>query len=230
MTYIPIANQTLSEQTVTAAGATNITGWNSIVYCNASAGNQTLTLPAVATMAGRTVTVIKTDATANTVSVTAASGTLNGVTAGTAAIVLDGQNQGAMIENNATNAWSILDNYQNLGESMTNVAAVAGGSAITLTGQHDMLIVDAALGNYAITLPKVTAVASLGNEKVVSIKPIAIGNTFAVTVISNATDTCENPNSSPPTFVNTAITLPETLIGATWRFKTDFANNRWVLA
>lgn len=59
-------------QLVTAAGTTALGLGSKIVYCDATLGNQILTLPDVASDDGMVVTVIKTDASANTVTVQSA--------------------------------------------------------------------------------------------------------------------------------------------------------------
>jgi len=51
---------------------------DNIIFCNATGGNMTVTLPSAVTFASRTLTVKRTNTTANTVTVGSAAGTIDG--------------------------------------------------------------------------------------------------------------------------------------------------------
>ena len=51
---------------------------DNIIFCNATGGNMTVTLPSAVTFASRTITVKRTNATANTVTVGSAAGNIDG--------------------------------------------------------------------------------------------------------------------------------------------------------
>ena len=51
---------------------------DNIIFCNATGGNMTVTLPSAVTFASRTITVKRTNITANTVTVGSAAGTIDG--------------------------------------------------------------------------------------------------------------------------------------------------------
>jgi hypothetical protein len=81
-----------STQIISATG--NITAWNSLVLVNASLGSVLLTLPNVAGNLNQRIVVIKTDASANTVTINP----FGGQTANAVSNVLDVQNASTIIE------------------------------------------------------------------------------------------------------------------------------------
>lgn len=70
--YLKTVSKVFADSPYTVATSDNI------IFCNATGGNMTVTLPSAVTFASRTITVKRTNTTANTVTVGSAAGTIDG--------------------------------------------------------------------------------------------------------------------------------------------------------
>jgi hypothetical protein len=70
--YLKTVSKVFADSPYTVATSDNI------IFCNATGGNMTVTLPSAVTFASRTITVKRANTTANTVTVGSAAGTIDG--------------------------------------------------------------------------------------------------------------------------------------------------------
>lgn len=107
-------------RTITASD--NITINDGVLLVDATAGNVTMTLPDVVTEAGRTYTIKKTDASANTVTVLPTSPT---TIDGAVSVVLTAQNQSVTVVASGTE-WEVLGQANILAPSGVSGSGTAG--------------------------------------------------------------------------------------------------------
>lgn len=218
MSYVPTVTTQKTPLYVTAS--TTLTAWNQRVMVDSTIGPVTITLATAIGNAGLEVSVIKSDASQNVVTVVGSgTQTINGV-ASPAGITLTAPREGVTIEADAAgNCFALDDVTQDLRSII-----VAKTASYTATVSDDLIVCDATIP-FTVTLPLASSVANSSRSKRISIKK---GDTTvgAVTVAKTGTDTIEVINSSP---MATAASTSFNTSGAIYTFVTNATATGWIL-
>jgi hypothetical protein len=110
------------------AGAQNILQWGSLVDANAATGAQTLTFPLAAGQIGKTIKVVKADATNNAITVVASAG--DSITS-LVPLTLTAQGQSLTVEVVANNTLRVVGNVGNGVIAEFGSVAITGGLPLT---------------------------------------------------------------------------------------------------
>lgn len=120
-------------QSVTAA--TTLASWGYTVKADSTAASYTVTLPPAVSNTGKLIEVVKTDNSANAISIGASgSETING---STNKIYLYNQGDSVVIRSDGTNSYIVSDNRSSVGQSMSYLqTALASQTTNLASGDH----------------------------------------------------------------------------------------------
>ncbi|HEY3998919.1 MAG TPA: hypothetical protein VGO93_08660, partial [Candidatus Xenobia bacterium] len=129
--------------------STAVSDADGVVYVNAAGGNVTITLPPAANRAGKTFTVVRTDATANT-SVTITTLLAGDSVSGSSSLLLNGAWATAVLQSNGVSTWVATAQAPQAQNGARGIYGNGADGALTYDGTTTILGVAPSSSTYTL--------------------------------------------------------------------------------